>query len=832
MEQFQVLDIKKVFESPLNPRRSFNEKKMEELIESVKAKGILMPLLVRPTDDGRYEIAAGHRRYRAAIKLKLTKVPIVIREMIDSDFLEVLAIENLQREDIEPLDEAQGYRTLMEKTNYDVAAIAGKVGKSASYIYQRMKLLDLIPEAQEQLAKEKITAGHAILIARLQPNEQKECLEAIEKESDYGPGMSVRNLADYIERQIHLDLNSASFKKADPNLVPEAGPCTTCRKRTGFVPELFPEISKKDTCTDPTCFQKKVDAYMGQWIHDKSQDSDVSPLRLSGNYDSRTKKVPDDPMKPIPSQLYHVIKDTKKDGCSSAREGIITEGQDRGRVLNVCTDRKCKKHHGTTSSSSQHDEYKAEQKAAEEKRRQEKTFRLRIIDTIVKGIKEIDKADLAFVASQLYDELWNEYQKDILQRHDLKPLKVQYGFNNDPPMKEYIKGCSAPDLGRLLMEMALIRHQERPNSQKVDPLLETAKRHGVNVKAIEAEMKQEIKERAKAKAKEKAAKDKKKSPSVKQKPKRKDPPDVTTIAMKDICKLHAPTKKKGSTLAKEVRIPANQELLAMAEKSYSGDLLANGGDRIREPFEWEGDSYVCLACGSSGAEGIIQVEVWRVMPADLFEGKTYNYDGLKTKWDHDEKERGNHHGLRVGLGKKSYVLDGPSIIFYAEKKPEKPKTGVCQVCGCTKKTPCIDPTFLTPCAWADKEKTLCTACQRKSKEHQWEKQNLVTVASTRKVPMHDIYKCKTCGATAKRFGISEFIRRDKKFATWEQCPGPKKDPEVVKAKEIPCLNCVNDTDNGGNCTRENFYETEAGDLVCDSRKLLQTAAKKKGKGEK
>ena len=775
MEQFQIVTIGRVFESPLNPRKYFNEKKMEELVESIKAKGVLVPLLVRQVSEAlngmvvgvKFEIASGHRRYRAAGKAGLKEVPLIVREMSDADFLDVLIIENDKHEALEPLEQAQGYKTLMDESKYDIPGIALRVSKSESYVYQRLKLLELIPEAQKLLIEGGINAGHAILIARLQPDQQKELLK---KESGlyegWGPDrvvVSVRDLADYIERQIHLDLNSASFKKSDPDLIPEAGPCTTCRKRTGFEPALFPETKKKDTCTDPSCFHKKVEVFTKQWIEKKSQDSDIPPLRLSTEYDGRIKKVPEDSEKPIPSQLYHEITDKKKDICSSAREGIITDGKKEGRTMLVCVDPKCEKHHRRDSSSPEDQKWKAQQKVQEEKRKQGKTFRLRIIDEIIKDVKELDKADLAFIAGQLYDELWQEYQKDILQRHDLKPIKGKYTLDTDVPARKYIGSCNAVDLGRLLMEMALIRHQERHNSQKVDPLLETAKRYHVDPKKIEAQVRSEIKE--------KKEKTKKKSASVKQKRQKVDRPKAQTIAMKDLCKLHSPMKRTEGKEG-EIRVAANQNFLSMVDKSYSGDLLANGGNKIRNPFEWEGDLYVCLGGMSSGTQGNFWKEAWKVMSADLFKGETYTYDQIMAKWNRNEKERGNHHGQRVLLRNKKYILEGPKIVF-CDPKLEKAggivagreTPGVCRECGCTETTPCAGG-----CAWVDKTKTLCTACQM-AKEHLWEKQNLVTVAPTRKVPMHDIYKCKKCGAMGKRFGVG-LIKPDKPF-TELKCPGPK-----------------------------------------------------------
>ncbi len=584
MEQFQVLDIKKVFESPLNPRRTFNEKKMEELIESIQAKGILMPLLVRPSDQngGRFEIAAGHRRYRAALKVGLKEIPLIIREMSDADFLEVITIENLQREDIEPLDEAQGYRTLMEKSKYDVSTIAAKVGKSESYIYQRIKLLELIPEAQKQLAEDKITAGHAILIARLQAEQQKEALKECLQQSWGGKRddpLSVRQLTDWIDRNIHLDLNKTSFPKKDATLLPDAGPCTTCPKRTGFAPALFPDIQKKDICTDPKCFHAKVNAFTECWIQEKAQDTDQPPLRISQAWDGRMKKLPDDPKKPIPQDLYHEIEG-KKDRCSSVREAIMVDGHEQGQIKQVCIDPKCEKHHHRGQRYNDPDtmKWKAQQKAQEEKRKQQEAIRLRIIDAILPTAGDLSKNDLMFLAEVLFDELWEEHRKKILARHEIKPVKIQYGFDQMGPMKKHIESCSTVDLGRLLMEMALIRYREPghwTDKRRPDLLLETAKRYKVDPNKIEARVRAEVKEK-------KAEKDKKKKS-----PKR---------------------------------------------------------------LQAKGPSPESHGAGSAGR---------RKSPSG-----------------------------------------------------EKPKSGVCRVCGCTHETPCMDPVTRTPCAWTDKTKTLCTACKR------------------------------------------------------------------------------------------------------------------------
>jgi ParB/RepB/Spo0J family partition protein len=168
-------------ESPNNPRKRFRAESMRELEESVRAKGVVTPLLVRRA-PGRaaevYEIAAGHRRYRAAVAAGRPTVPVLIREMEDAEFLELLVMENDQREDVHALEEASGYQALLGLKGYDVAKIAARVGRSPKYVYDRLKLLELVPDAQALFLRDLFSAGHAILLARLKPEDQKRAIEA------------------------------------------------------------------------------------------------------------------------------------------------------------------------------------------------------------------------------------------------------------------------------------------------------------------------------------------------------------------------------------------------------------------------------------------------------------------------------------------------------------------------------------------------------------------------------------------------------------------------------------------------------------------------------
>lgn len=152
------------------PRKNFDEKELEELADSIKQNGILQPLLVRPKGDG-YEIVAGERRYQAAKLAGLSEVPVVIRDIDDDEVFQLALIENLQRSDLSPLEEARGYRQLLDEKGMTQDELAKTLSKSRSSITNTLRLLDLPQEVQDLLEEGKITAGHARAILAV-PSEE------------------------------------------------------------------------------------------------------------------------------------------------------------------------------------------------------------------------------------------------------------------------------------------------------------------------------------------------------------------------------------------------------------------------------------------------------------------------------------------------------------------------------------------------------------------------------------------------------------------------------------------------------------------------------------
>jgi ParB/RepB/Spo0J family partition protein len=267
MIELRTLAVDHIHASPNNPRRTFNDATLAELATSIREQGVLQPILVRPLPIDRgprgmplsekldhFEIIAGHRRLRASVLAGLAEIPAVIRELDDIQSLEAAILENLQREDVHPLEEAEGYERLMKSGNYSLEHLMERIGKSRSYVYARLKLLALVPVAREAFYAGKLTPSTALLVARIPTEQQARAVKELTEGYDREP-LSFRAAVRHVESSFMLELAKASFKTDDASY--GAGPCTTCPKRTGNQPELFADIKSGDLCTDSACFNNK-----------------------------------------------------------------------------------------------------------------------------------------------------------------------------------------------------------------------------------------------------------------------------------------------------------------------------------------------------------------------------------------------------------------------------------------------------------------------------------------------------------------------------------------------------------------------------------------------
>jgi ParB family chromosome partitioning protein len=171
-ERIERIALSEIVPSPLQPRKSFRTDQLQELIESIREHGIIQPLIVRKV-EGKCELIAGERRWRAAGQLGLKEAPVIIRKASNKDVLELALIENLQREDLNPIEEANAYRRLADEFALRQEDIAQRVGKSRSVIANSIRLLDLHSQVQSYIAQGHLTVGHAKVLLALQNQEEQ-----------------------------------------------------------------------------------------------------------------------------------------------------------------------------------------------------------------------------------------------------------------------------------------------------------------------------------------------------------------------------------------------------------------------------------------------------------------------------------------------------------------------------------------------------------------------------------------------------------------------------------------------------------------------------------
>lgn len=196
IEGLRTVSIEALHPSPLNPRTDFTENELDELADSIRMRGLVQPIVVRPANSpgGGYEIIAGERRWRAAQKAALHEVPVIVRSLSDKEALELAIIENVQRSDLNAMEEAAGYRKLMDSFGYTQEDLAGVVGKSRSHLANTLRLLKLPSAVQDLIRHGALSAGHArALVGR---DDAEQIAKDIVKRA-----MSVRDVEAMIQRR-------------------------------------------------------------------------------------------------------------------------------------------------------------------------------------------------------------------------------------------------------------------------------------------------------------------------------------------------------------------------------------------------------------------------------------------------------------------------------------------------------------------------------------------------------------------------------------------------------------------------------------------------------
>jgi ParB/RepB/Spo0J family partition protein len=526
---FGDIPIQCIRASLTNPRKIFDQDHLVALSENIKKLGVAQPILVRPRETDEhgvtfFEIVAGERRYRASKLAGMPTVPAIVRELSDIDALEIQVIENLQRQDLHPLEEAEGFEVLMKEANLTAEQMAGKVDKSKAYVYASLKLCALEEGARKLFYAGDLTKSTALLVARIPDKSlQVKAVKEITK-THYGV-MSTRDAAMHIERNYMLSLKKAVFKMTDASLLPAAGDCGGCPKRAGNQPDIFTDVAA-DVCTDPACFQSKVDAHVmqikrvamenGMTVLGGAEAKKICPNsygRLQAGYAKLTDHNHEDPK----GRTYAQILGKKREGVAlleSPHDNTLIEVVKLSDIKPLLIEQGIKP---AVDMSSAHRE---KEKAQEALAKQERDYRQRLFDQVHHAslMMNLVDQDLRLIAVKLFNQLpggtiqlahvmklqgWTDEtfkypgrrEKEVAAINALSPAQLN----------QFIRDC-------VLSHDLAVYNYTSSSKDVPENLLIAADRCKVDAKAIKAEVKAEAKAKADAK---KLAADKKAARAVK-----------------------------------------------------------------------------------------------------------------------------------------------------------------------------------------------------------------------------------------------------------------------------------------------------------------------------
>lgn len=448
--KLENIKVASAYESATNPRgKDFEGKAFDDLVASVKEKGVLVPVIARPNKKGdkQFEIVAGNRRFRAAQTVGLDEIPARVEEMTDEQAQEVQIIENLQREDVHPIEEGQAYRQLVEKSKLTIGDIAQRVGKSESYVRYRLFLTNLNSKVATAFRKGKITDGHAVLIAKLSENDQTEALKYCV--DGWNNDTTVSDLKQWIERKFYNQLANQPWLN-DKEANEAVGPCKECQPNRN---SLFGEV-KEGACTDLKCWKRKMGKYIDYVMAKKG-----ITVKVSKDYGTPDAKDV------LSKSNYEMLSTNKKKQCESAQMAIVAEGKDLGTIVHICNDPKCKTHGKQITPYKKSPEEKEQRKKeiAKELAKKEKEN-----EKLLATLENIKLPVTDKTLEVLFELVLAKYNSDILRevakRHKWEPIKDECDMgggkkslrtNWEKTTRKYADEMSGNDNFRLIIEIML-----------------------------------------------------------------------------------------------------------------------------------------------------------------------------------------------------------------------------------------------------------------------------------------------------------------------------------------------------------------------------------------
>lgn len=516
----KMIPLIEIEPDPNNVRKQFDEDDLAELAGSIKEQGVLQPILVRPVKSSKaskakYQIVAGERRYRAARLAGLKEILAIVREMNEVEALGAQLVENLQRKDIHPLDEADSLLRLKEVEKLEISDIAQRLAKPEQYVARRLSLTNLIEEVREDLRACRITLAHALEICRLAPEiqinalaacyESKYVYDRAEQTNSYQPDKEkparhVRYLQEWLAANVYLNLHKAPFKKSDPRLREDGLSCIDCPQRTGRDTTLFADIKNSDTCLNPGCFTAKMRKFVQIRRAELEEKGGKSVAYLSIDYGAGVRA------KGVLSRDQYQVLERKADRCEHAEQAVFADGPEIGQVRWICREATCKDHLGRVPEYRSYTNGSGSRSSApqDRNRRKQELFDIKVDEVVRKRVMKeaikawswpLDRADLNLAVKEFFRRLPSEHQLTICEVFGWEKDAAGKLRIDEEAMLHQLAELGDGELGRFLMLCSVAHYgANRYGSDRVDQseVVRLAAERGVDYALVDAEIRLEL----------------------------------------------------------------------------------------------------------------------------------------------------------------------------------------------------------------------------------------------------------------------------------------------------------------------------------------------------
>jgi ParB/RepB/Spo0J family partition protein len=448
--------INTLHSSPTQPRKAFTG--IEELSVDIRRNGILSPLIVRASPSHGYEVVDGERRWRASKLAGLTHLPVSVRELTDAQVLEIQLVSVGSRVDLHPLEEADAFRQLHDVHGYTHEIIAAKVAKSVSTVASRMKLCALCDEARAAFIGGALTIATAQLVAALPPEVQASATTKITQPDYNGELPTPLRAAGIIEREFTLALADAPFDTADAQLVPAAGACGSCSKRSLAQGQLFGVDAEYDLCLDRACHAVKLAEH---WTRVKEDAKKRRLPVLEGKKAEKALAYGSDYVR-LDSADYNDPTHTKfrdKVKRLEAEVPVTVVKDDRGAPVELVRRADLEKAGMVAKGGTKKSPLvAAEDKALREKAKAEKNKAHDDIVQLRAKVATVGNAKQELVFARLLvrgiiAQVWNDHIKRVCADRDVAPIKKEYTQDHAAALSKYADTLTVEELRELAVEL-------------------------------------------------------------------------------------------------------------------------------------------------------------------------------------------------------------------------------------------------------------------------------------------------------------------------------------------------------------------------------------------